>query len=175
MALSHPLLGDPEPLSLGLNSALVLNENEHVSLCYEVHGEANENFNLVSDVCVSVNAHYGRVRSDVDINVINRIGVRAIDGASQCHNITADLNGCRAFVDGVEITTSYRMGGIYVRKYPTRVRIAVPNCEDHDLVMWVFCQNGTFENGNATFEASMIRYVIARGLNLAETSHGILG
>ena len=153
---------------------LGLNENERVSLCYEVHGEANENFNLVSDVCVSVNAHYERVRNDVDINVIDRVGVRAVDGAGQCHNITADLNGCRAFVDGLE-TVSYRMGGISVRKYPTRVRIAVPNCEDHDLVMWVFCRSGTFENGNATFEAPMIRYVIARGLNLAETSHGILG
>ena len=126
-------------------------------------------------MCVSVNAHYERVRSNVDINIIDSIGVRAVDNASRCHNIMADLNGCRAFVDGVEITTSYRMGGISVRKYPTRVRIAVPNCEDHDLVMWVFCQTGTFQNGNATFEAPMIRYVIARGLNLAETSHGILG
>ena len=165
------------PLNVGNDTRILLglNENERVSLCYEVHGEADANFNLVSDLCVSVNAHYARVRSDVDINVIDRIGVRAVNNASQCHNITADLNGCRAFVDGAEITTSYRMGGISVRKYPTRVRIAVPNCEDHDLVMWVFCQSGTFENGNATFEAPMIRYVIARGLNLAETSHGILG
>ena len=170
-----PLMTVPLNVGNGTRMLLGLNENERVSLCYEVHGEANEHFNLVSDVCVSVNAHYARVRSDVDINIIDRIGVRAVDGASQCHNIRADLNGCRAFVDGVEITTSYRMGGISVRKYPTRVRIAVPNCEDHDLVMWVFCQTGTFENGNATFEAPMIRYVIARGLNLAETSHGILG
>ena len=114
---------------------LGLNEGERVSLCYEAHGEADANFNLVSDVCVSVNAHYERIRSDVDINVIDSIGIRAVDNASQCHNIMADLNGCRAFVDGVEIATSYRMGGIFVRKYSTRVRIAVPNCEDNDLVM----------------------------------------
>ena len=178
--VNDTVTGDPlmtVPLNVGNDTRILLglNENERVSLCYEVHGEADANFNLVSDVCVSVNAHYARVRSDVDINVIDRIGVRAVNNASQCHNITADLNGCRAFVDGVEITTSYRMGGISVRKYPTRVRIAVPNCEDHDLVMWVFCQTGTFENGNMTFDAPMIRYVIARGLNLAETSHGILG
>ena len=154
---------------------LGLNEGEHVSLCYEVHGEANENFNLVSDVCVSVNAHYARVRSDVDINVMDSIGIRAVDSTSQCHNIRVDLNGCRAFLDGVEIAISYRMGGIFVRKYSTRVRIAVPNCEDNDLVMWVFCQTGTFENGNMTFDAQLFRFVIARGFNLAETSHGILG
>ena len=178
--VNDTVTGDPlmtVPLNVGNETRILLglNENERVSLCYEVHGEADANFNLVSDVCVSVNAHYERVRSDVDINVIDSIGVRAVDNASQCHNIMADLNGCRAFVDGVEITTSYRMGGISVRKYPTRVRIAVPNCEDHDLVMWVFCQTGTFENGNMTFDAPMIRYVIARGFNLAETSHGILG
>ena len=172
--------GDPlmtVPLNVGNDTRMLLglNENEHVSLCYEVHGEANTNFNLVSDVCVSVNAHYARVRSDVDINIIDRIGIQAVNSASQCHNISTDLNGCRAFVDGVEIAMLYRMGRIYVRKYPTRVRIAVPNCEDHDLVMWVFCQTGTFKNGNTTFEAPIIRYVIARGLNLAETSHGILG
>ena len=154
---------------------LGLSEGEHVSLCFEVHGEANETFNFVSDECVSVNAHYTRVRSHVDINVIDSIGIQVVDKASQCHNISADLNGCRAFVDGVEIAMSYRMGGISVHKYSTRVRIAVPNCEDDDLVMWVFCRTGTFESGNMTFDASMIHYVISRGLNLAETFHGILG
>ena len=165
------------PLNVGTDTQMLLglNGGERVSLCYEVHAEADANFNLVSDVCVSVNAHYARVRSDVDINVMDRIGIRAVDNASQCHNIMADLNGCRAFVDGMEIPMSYRMGGIFVRKYSTRVRIAVPNCEDNDLIMWVFCQTGTFESGNMTFNAAMIRFVIARGFNLAETSHGILG
>ena len=165
------------PLNVGNDTRMLLglNNNEHVSLCYEVHGEANANFNLVSDLCVSINAHYARVRSGVDINIIDRIGVRAVNGAGQCHNISTDLNGCRALVDDVEIAMLYRMRGINVRKYPTRVRIAVPNCEDHDLVMWIICQTGTFTNGNTTFETPMIRFVIVRGFNLAETSHGILG
>ena len=154
---------------------LGLGEGEYVSLCYEVHGEANQNFNLVSDVCVSVNAHYMRARSDVDINIIDTIGVRAVDNDDQCRNIQVDLDGCRASVDGVEITMPYRMAGISVRKYTNRVRIAVPNCGDHDLVMWVFCLTNTFTSGNLTFQAPMIRFVIARGLNLQETSHGIIG
>ena len=153
---------------------LGLGDGEQVSLCYEVHGEANEHFNLVSDVCVSVNAHYMRARSDVDINVINMIGVRAVDSSNQCHNIRADLDGCRAFVDGVE-TTSYSMAGISVRKYTNRVRIAVPNCEDHDLVMWILCLSNEFTYQGLTFQAPMIRFVIARGLSLQETSHGIIG
>jgi len=103
------------------------------------------------------------------------IGVRAVDNDNQCRNIQVDLDGCRASVDGVEITMPYRMAGISVRRYTNRVRIAVPNCEDHDLVMWVFCLDGTFTSRAVTFQAPMIRFVIARGLNLQETSHGIIG
>ena len=163
-------VGDSTRIQLGLG------ESDRVSLCYEVHGEANESFNLVSDMCVSVNAHYMRARSDVDINIIDTIGVRAVDNDDQCRNIQVDLDGCRASVDGVEITMPYRMAGISVRKYTNRVRIAVPNCDEHDLVMWVFCQTGTFSyNDTSTIQSPMIRFVIARGFNLQETSHGILG
>jgi len=165
------------PLNVGDSTRMLLGlgEGEHVSLCYEVHGEADENFNLVSDVCVSVNAHYMRVRSDVDINIIDTIGVRAVGNDAQCRNIQVDLDGCRASVDGVEITMPYRMAGISVHKYTNHVRIAVPNCEDHDLVMWVFCLSNTFRSGTLTFQAPMIRFVIARGFNLQERSHGIIG
>ena len=106
------------PLNAGNSTRMLLGlgEGEHVSLCYEVHGEANESFNLVSDMCVSVNAHYMAVRSDMDINVIDTIGVRAVDNDDQCRNIQVDLDGCRASVDGVEITMPYRMAGISVRK-----------------------------------------------------------
>ena len=171
----NPLMVVPLNVGNSTRIELGLGESDRVSLCYEVHGEANQNFNLVSDTCVSVNAHYMSVRSDVDINVIDTIGVRAVGNDNQCRNIQVDLDGCRASVDGVEITMPYRMAGISVRKYTNRVRIA-PNCEDHDLVMWVFCLNITFTyNYTSTLQSPMIRFVIARGFNLQETSHGILG
>ncbi|CAI8015467.1 hypothetical protein GBAR_LOCUS9582 [Geodia barretti] len=40
----------------------------------------------------------------------------------------------------------YRENGIVVRKYSSRVRITVPNCEDTDLVMWIFCTGGRTED-----------------------------
>jgi len=165
------------PVNVGNSTRMLLgiNDSEHVSLCYQVHGAANQSFNLVSDACVSVNAHYERARSDVDINIIDGIGVQAINDNNQCHNIRTDLDGCRASVDGVVITMSYKIAGISVQRYPNHVRIAVPNCEDHDLVMWVFCQTGTFRYNGTSFQAPMIRFVIARGFKLLETSHGILG
>ena len=82
-------------------------------------------------------------------------------------------------VDGESITR-FSEGGISVRKYQHHIRIAVPNCGHVDLVMWVMCQNGTLTEYNDEGEeinigATMMRFVIARGFNLQQSSHGILG
>ena len=186
MTVNDTVTGDPlmtVPLYiLNLNSIVEVDDSERINLCYEVHGEADTNFNLVSDECVSVNAHYTRLRPTEPQNIINAIYVRAVDNAGICRNIAVDLDGCLASVDDANINI-YMQNGVAVRRYNNnRVRIAVPNCQDQALVMWVFCQNGTFystmtdESGRSQqFQAEMIRFVIARGFNLQETSHGILG
>ena len=158
-----------------------LKENEILNLCYEVHGEADVNFNLVSDQCISVNAHYTQVRPTESQNIISSVFVRTVDSAGTCRNITVNLEGCTASVDGVGLER-FSQNGVSVRRYSNRVRIAVPNCQDLDLVMWVICQRRTFwssqlapDGTEITFEADMIKFVIARGFNLQETSHGIIG
>ena len=157
-----------------------LGDDDPINLCFEVHGDNDAYFNLVSDACVSVNAHYIRVRPEDNINIIDSIHVRAVGSDGNCHNIDMSLDQCGARVDGVSVDM-YNSAGISVRRFRNRVRIVVPNCQDIDLVMWVFCLNYTFvsredENGNEiTFKAEVIRFVIARGLDLAERSHGILG
>lgn len=150
-----------------------------VSLCYEIHGEADKFFNLVSDSCVTVNAHYSKApitSPNIDLNVVDAIGVRAVSNTGTCVNIHVGLPGCRTTVDGVDINM-YQSGGIAVRKYSNRVRIAVPNCEDTVLVMWVFCTSGRTEDPTdwMYYDFDFIRFVIMRGLNLAEESHGIIG
>ena len=165
-------------------SIMPLGEDDIVHLCFEVHGQPDAYFNLVSDDCVSVNARYIQVRPGENINIINNIAVRAVDRESMCHDISVDLEQCRASVDGVQIDSMYSSANVSVRKYPRRVRIAVPNCNSATgLVMWVFCQTQQFWSTSDTnpdgtevkFEGDAIRFVIARGLNLHETSHGILG
>lgn len=50
------------------------------------------------------------------------------------------------------------------------------NCEDTDLVMWAFCISGRTEDSNLNYrDFDFIRFVVTRGLNLAEDSHGIIG
>ena len=171
------------PVNLRNNSAIPkLGENSVLNLCFEVHGDADATFNLVSDGCVSVNAHYGQVRPTESQNIIDAVYIRAVDNAGVCHNIAVDLNGCSVSVDGTTLSSMYSSMGVSVRPYSNRVRVAVPNCQELDLVMWVICQSRTFWSSNLgpdgqeiTFNAEMIKFVIARGLNLQETSHGILG
>ena len=144
---------------------------EVLSLCYQVNGAAGKYFNLVSDRCVSVNAHYAAVESSRRF-IIDSIAIRAVDNLGQCKNISVGVQECRATVNNVQVPFRYSSGGISIRVYPSRrVRISVPNCADVNLVMWVHCLNAIIDS----LPVQMIRFVIARGFNLDETSHGILG
>jgi hypothetical protein len=145
------------------------------SLCYEIHGESGKHFNLVSDMCVSVNALYTAMRNPADGNIISAIGIRGSDDTDACHNIEivqnqvtgmcdTRINGGSVLAIGSDVTTN----GINVRqRMMSRVRVSLPNCERIPLVMWVTCQNMSGE--------LMIKFDITRGVNLRPSSHGLLG
>ena len=153
------------------------------SLCYEVHGEAGAYFNLISDECTSVSACYEAVVTPnvgINLNVMTQIGVRAT-GTSRCWNIRVDLDNCTTTVDSAALPlVETNFDGITVRTYPSssRVRISVPNCADTMLVMWVFCKTGRVRDPDTTgvyYDIRFIRFVVMRGLNLNEQSHGLIG
>ena len=154
---------------------------EAINLCYEIHGRANSIFNFVSDECVNVNAHYQHIAAN-DFNIINAIAVRAEGRSGNCRDIRVDLEGCAASVSqiggGDLIALNSIPGsnghldedGISVWQKNDRVRIAVPNCDQLKLVMYVVCERSrTPENPD------MIRFVVTRGVNLRPSSHGLLG
>ena len=138
------------------------------SLCFEVQGSTNQIFNLISDQCTTVNAHFVPMNAPRTSNVIDQIGVRAQNNNGSCNNIRVELEGCRAFFDGSEVVGSMEIGGVHVRRVQnSMVRISVPNCQNFNLVMWANCRN---VNGQ-----DMIHFSITQGLNLQPTSHGLLG
>jgi len=102
-------------------------------------------------------------------NIIGAIGINAIDQDGVCHRIEARLDQCSAFVDGnaLPVGGSYNKAGIIVSRRRNRVRIAIPNCGNIDLVLWYMCQSIQGQ--------LMSRFVIARGVNLQPTSHGLVG
>ena len=152
------------------------------SLCYEVRGESNHFFNLISDGCTSVSAYYERANFSSaynNLNVVTQIGVTAVGNSGVCTNITVNLHGnCEALVNGGP-PASGPVDGIQVKRYTSssRVRISVPNCGDTTLVMWVFCKSGQIQDPTtlAYYSIDFIQYVVTRGLSLSEISHGLIG
>lgn len=142
-------------------------------LCYEIHGEPNIILNLVSDKCTSVNANYASMNIASDGNIISAIGIKAADTNGNCHNIEVRLtppeinSPLSVHVDGVDLSGIFQVDGVRVRTYTNRVRVSVPNCELIDLVMWVLHMKVN--------DQDMLKFVISRGVNLAPTSHGLIG
>ena len=142
------------------------------TLCYQVSGRANQAFNLVSDLCVNVNAYYSPMDRPVLGNIMSEIGVRASTDDNRCYNIRVARDQCQAFVQGPEsaevlLEENMVTEGLSVRLYNDRVRISAPNCDQVTLVMWIICET----RGKQDF----LHFVISRGTNLRPTSHGLLG
>ena len=90
-----------------------------------------------------------------------------MDSAGQCVRISIEAESCTAAVNSVPLATMYMSQGVRVRQGRSYVRVSVPNCADSALTMWALCRR---LEGNA-----MIKFVVTRGINLRETSHGLIG
>ena len=164
------IIGDPlyeVPLNMIPNGTFP----EVTSLCYEIHGEAGQVFNLISDGCVQVNANYSAMNNPENGNIISQVGVLAYDTAGSCIEIMVDVSDCVPVVNGVRYdTTVYNMNGVTARRRNNRARIAVPNCDNRlfdNLVFWVVCQDIGGQQ--------MIKFQVVRGSGLIPDSHGLLG
>ena len=155
--VNDSVIGDP------LFTVTLPQENEF--MCYEVHGEAGKYFNLVSDTCTSVNALFTVLPTDPLLNRMSEIGVYAKDDSGDCVQVQISLDGCSGYLNGDRLNMTYKQDGVSVKRYLDRWRVSVPNCASTKAVMWIFCDSGP----------DMLRFHIARGNNLAPTSHGLLG
>ena len=181
ITVNDTVIGDPlftVPILVPESDLQALNTSS-ISLCYEVHGDDDTYLNLVTDECASVNAHYFTATNA--LNFIDEIGVRAVDNIGTCKNIFVSLaNNCSVNVDENTMTSGrYSSNGIVIRKYPNRVRISVPNCNELTLVMWVFCETRTVDapySPTGQFVGDMIEFMVMRGLNFGHRqAHGLLG
>ena len=144
--------------------------NGDVSLCYEIHGDADKWFNLISDTCLSVNARYSEYMSPEGDNGhrIDKLGILAVSSTSQCREVMVSMveGVCSATVDGSS-TDMLDEDGLVVSKRRNRVRISAPNCNNQMVIIWAKCEKFA--------GIDMMRIVVNRGFNLNPTSHGFLG
>ena len=146
----------------------VPNLSEVPSLCYQVIGTPNKTFNLLSDVCTSINAYYSAPQQDSFDKIITKIGIIAKDRNGQCKQIQVNADGCKAFIDNVN-TVSYQLNDIAIQTIRNGFKVSVPNCGNTSIVSWITCSTFRIKG------VMMLSVSITRGLNLRSTSHGIIG
>ncbi len=151
-----------------------------LALCYEIYGEADANFNLVTDNCLSVNAHYEKLSTF--LNVIDRIGIRAVDTDGVCRDIEIQKDNCSMSIDGTALSDMYKFedAGIVVRKARSgsRIRVSVPNCNDLSVVMYIVCQQDRVleDPKDGLITTDILKFEVTRGLNFGHSdSHGLIG
>ena len=171
--------GDPfftVPLFVSRSQLKNLNISS-LSLCYEVLGTVGRYFNLITDECTSVNAHYHAMNSF--LNSIDEIAVQAVDSDNVCHNIWITLPKCTTHVDNTIIEESYAALGIHIRKYDSQVHIVVPNCEGLPLSMWVVCEECSMDDptlGRDQFREEAMTFIVRRYLSFGHRNvHGLIG
>ena len=185
--VGDPLIAVPLPESSGAT----LNSTSGLSLCYEIKGKPNAHFNLISDKCASVNAHYRQAELAEYLNVIDAVGVVAIDNEGVCHNIKVEGTTCQATVDEVPLEIlldsidgsiqhlSYTVAGLQVRLLTSRVQVSIPNCAENGFNVYVVCESNFVEDdyneGLFIGPIDMIKVAVTQGYNINEAAHGILG
>ena len=117
---------------------------------------------------------YADLNDGLNVNVIKKIGVKAVNDDNKCVEILVDREQCSVNVDGTNLGMErYSSGNINVRRYSKRARISVPNCNNINLIMWVICENRTVPSSNVP--GYMLKFVVLRGLNYGRRAHGLLG
>ena len=142
-----------------------LPEDGSESLCYGMHGSADDFYNIISDTCTSVNVHFTQHPVRKNENRISSIGIHAVTGDADtpCADIQIDLLNCTASIKNIKIIGSKIIGKLRVKNISNGWRVFVPNCECPHTMIWITCED------------DMLRFDVSRGSDLNSTSHGLLG
>ena len=170
---------DISPIEVGVN-------DKTVSLCYQVHGEKEKFYNLVSDDCLSVNAHVTQPVPGVKSHVIDKIGIRAIgNNATYCYDIGIARENCSVTVNGnpISVNEKFTEEGIEVfndrmiARNPNVIRISVPNCGRAlvDAIQITCTEYNMRISRTETVPVKVLELTTTRGISPIEAAHGVVG
>ena len=165
---------DISPVEVGVS-------DQTVSLCYQVHGEKGKFYNLVSDDCLSINAHVSQPIAGVNSHVMDKITIRAIGSNGACYNISIVRENCEVTVNHpIFINSRFEEEGITVfndrmiARDPNVVHISVPNCGRALVdVMNITCSEYKIRTSLAAME--VLELTTTRGISPIEAAQGLVG
>ena len=152
--------------SLGMNATAT-------SLCFQVHGESEKYYNLISGDCIQVNVLYEAMKNPEDGNFHKEIGILTRNYQNNCTEIKLRSNRCILKTDGTALNfnESYEENGIKIEKVGKRsFEITVPNCkatQGDDLQFRIRCHKSKGQK--------VIRFSVRRGSGIKPGAHGLVG
>lgn len=147
-----------------------------MALCYEIHGKEHTYFNLISNPCISVNAHYSLYAGPR--NTIDQVAIVAKNSNGESVNITIDgdcnLNEGQAPSVNLRYINS---SGVMAVATPKQVVVWTDNsyCSKPAMYLWIQCVGNDdsirYTDVNDIFVLSV--YHDPEMTN--DSSHGLLG
>ena len=154
-----------------------------LSLCYQIHGDRDTYYNLISTNHTSVNALWSGVTPT--LNLLTELSVQAISLTGQCHRILVELMDCTVSINGENYSNNDTVllnsteGGVFVGRENYRVVvIRVPDGRGNGegLGLEVECLETTVYDRDGAAERSMLVLRVTRKLTPSgELAHGLLG
>ena len=140
---------------------------------------AEKYFNLVSDRCLMVNAHYvnSRMRSHSGrmMHFIDQISIMAVNDIGHCVTVVVEIEQgtCMVSVNGAVLhfagNDGYDALGVKVTlSLSDRVVVSVPNCGQDDVLMIVSCKT-------MRLNSEFVEFQIKDGLGIQPSAHGLIG
>jgi len=140
------------------------------SLCYQIHGESNSYYNLISDTCVQVNVLYAAF-STTTANYIKAVGILSHDSEGNCAKIELQTKRCKLTIDDGILSGSYSQNNIEVVSTGRQsYEITLPNCkatQGDNLKFILACKKFG--------QQKVIQFSITRGGELRPSAHGLVG
>ena len=141
------------------------------SLCFQIHGERGDYYNLISDDCIQVNVLYDAMKNPEDGNFLKEIGILARNDENNCTEIQFRSNRCVPKIDGIAFNESYSENGITVVQIRKRsFEITTPNCkatQGDDITFRITCRRVRGQK--------VIRFNVMRGSGIKPGAHGLVG
>ena len=143
-------------------------------LCYEVYGQPNQYFNLLSDRCVSVNAHYTEhpSRKSRTLHIVDQIAIYSSNNIGQCVEIVVeiDVDGkLSVHVNGAKLNQEVKHGEVHVLSYSGHATVSVPNCASGEILTM------SVQLKTMLRDISYLEFQIHGGNTIDASAHGLIG
>lgn len=137
---------------------------DDLSLCFEILGQNDKYFNLISDSCLSVNAHYSQSDQNPQINIIDEITILLTDYVGEKVNISVKKE-CNVQIGDMSIDQNVNHNGVVIfHQSSSLVSIFSGNhyCGKEGVLMTISCESD--DNQGLQFSAFHSRNGTAHGL-----------